>query len=483
MAANVLVVANLTAGSQHLLDALKAPRRAVADPHHARDAGVGAGARRARGGARAARRGARGHARRRPRGRRRDRRRRPDGGGRRVLRPGAPRRGDRLHAAGPQLEVAPARLPAPRRALHRRAGHARRGGRPAARARDEPGADARARAARPAVGAGVGRPPDSRARSRPLVARPSGSTSAIRRRTIQRLLRAAGGRARARRAGPGPDARVRRRRRADSSASPRCDHPAVAVRAAARRRAARPARSARARPAARSSSSTGASSWPASHEPTIRASSSSSAGSQPPPRRAPPARPRARRELRRVGRQRAPVGDPAGDDPERVGAAGRRRVRGEHEPRAGVGGAQDAAEPPEQRLQPARAAPQPGGALVALGGRRLRASAPRRAPAAPPRRRPRTGRAPGRAARGRGSGRGRRGRATGSGPSARRPTGAGARVSARPQWRRPNSELSCSTSSAAAARPRTGPTQTAWPAAGSRATSRIGNGMSSRQRR
>ena len=42
---------------------------------------------------------------------------------------------------GPQLEVAAARLPAPRRALHRRAGDARGRRRPAPRSRDEPGAD------------------------------------------------------------------------------------------------------------------------------------------------------------------------------------------------------------------------------------------------------------------------------------------------------------------------------------------------------
>ena len=52
----------------------------------------------------------------------------------------------------------------------------------------------------------------------------------------------------------------------------------------------------------------------------------------------------------------------------------------------------------------------------------------------------------------------------------------------RPQWRRPNSESSCSTSSCASRRPRSGPIVTAWPGAGSEATSRIGNGMSSRQR-
>ena len=55
-------------------------------------------------------------------------------------------------------------------------------------------------------------------------------------------------------------------------------------------------------------------------------------------------------------------------------------------------------------------------------------------------------------------------------------------TSLRPQWRSPNSESSCSTSSCASRRPRSGPIVTACPAAGSDATSRIGNAMSSRQR-
>ena len=70
-------------------------------------------------------------------------------------------------------------------------------------------------------------------------------------------------------------------------------------------------------------------------------------------------------------RQRAPVGDAAADDPERVPALAVGRV-GEHEPRPR--GVQRAAPRPgaaQQRLEPLAPAPQPGGALVALlGGRR-----------------------------------------------------------------------------------------------------------------
>ena len=56
----------------------------------------------------------------------------------------------------------------------------------------------------------------------------------------------------------------------------------------------------------------------------------------------------ASRDLGRIGGERPPVGDPARDDPERVGALGRLGVRGEHEPGARVGRAQDAAEPAQQ---------------------------------------------------------------------------------------------------------------------------------------
>ena len=58
----------------------------------------------------------------------------------------------------------------------------------------------------------------------------------------------------------------------------------------------------------------------------------------------------ARARARRVVGQRAPVGDAAARDPEGVERAGLRRVRREHEPRARVRRAQDAAEPAEQRL-------------------------------------------------------------------------------------------------------------------------------------
>ena len=147
--------------------------------------------------------------------------------------------------------------------------------------------------------------------------------------------------------------------------------------------------------------------------------------------------------------------------------AGRRRVRREHEPRARVRRAQHAAEPAEQRLEPRAAALAARRRARSCAPRRRRASARRcgRAARAPPSRRvDEQAAAPRRAARGRGSGRGRRGRARGSGPSGRRRSDGRGAASLRPQWRRPNSELSCSTSSAAAARPRTGPTVTACPA-------------------
>ena len=97
--------------------------------------------------------------------------------------------------------------------------------------------------------------------------------------------------------------------------------------------------------------------------------------------RQPAAELRRRPPRRRRGcGSRARRGRPAGG-PSRARARPRSRTRrsgrgrpgaGEHEPRPRVRGAQDAAEPPQQRLQPRAAALQPGRALVALRRRRLR---------------------------------------------------------------------------------------------------------------
>ena len=62
---------------------------------------------------------------------------------------------------------------------------------------------------------------------------------------------------------------------------------------------------------------------------------------------------------------RAPVDQPPGHQPERVDARGH-GVRGQHQPRPRVGGLEHAAEPIEDRRQPAGAAPQPAGALEPL---------------------------------------------------------------------------------------------------------------------
>ncbi len=69
-------------------------------------------------------------------------------------------------------------------------------------------------------------------------------------------------------------------------------------------------------------------------------------------------------------RQRAPVHEPAGHEPEDVEAAVG-RVGGKHHPGRGVGGLEDAAEAAEHDLEPARAAPQPCRPLIPeLPGRR-----------------------------------------------------------------------------------------------------------------
>ena len=151
MAAHVLVLANVTASSGDLIDAIR--QRAEKGPIDVTllMPGQGPGLVGPRGRARAARRRARRLARGRDRGRGHLRRRQPDGRRRRDLGPAPPRRGDRLDAAGPELALDRRRPAGPRRAAHRRAGHARRGQRHAARAARRAAAGARdltARAAR-----------------------------------------------------------------------------------------------------------------------------------------------------------------------------------------------------------------------------------------------------------------------------------------------------------------------------------------------
>ena len=97
---------------------------------------------------------------------------------------------------------------------------------------------------------------------------------------------------------------------------------------------------------------------------TIRSSSISSAGIG--------ARPGGRDSAASVrstsserARQRAPVDQPALDDPERVEAL-LHRVPRQHQPRRGVGGAQHAVEPLEHPRQPVAPAQQRRGALEAL---------------------------------------------------------------------------------------------------------------------
>ena len=317
---------------------------------------------------------------------------------RRGLGPAPLRRGDRLDAAGHELALAAARPPAPDRRLTDLPGHARASRRawrkPKLPTPPERG-QARAGAALDAQRDGV--PGRSRA--------------------AQLLLTRA----------------------------------AEAGDALGSRRAARaPARAGRAR---------------AIHAPTSRTSATSSAGSQPPSsrprrgRRAPPRCGAASSSGRSGSAPQSTTRPPAIQNASKRAAAS--RVRREHEPRARVGRAQHAAEPAEQRLQPRAPALQPGGALVAALGRRPRAicastcaSSARAAVAAATNSRsacvePLAVEVRVEVAAG---------TATGSGPSGRRRDGWSRRGSVRPQWRRPNSELSCSTSSAAAARPRTGPT-------------------------
>ena len=126
MAAHVLVVATVTAASDDLLAALRSARDGLAcrstsllvmpasGPDDGRD-GAAPATRRSSAGATAG-----------PEGRGRDRRRRPGPGGRRGVRAGPLRRGDRLDAAGPDVALAALGRPVPDRRAHRPAGHARR---------------------------------------------------------------------------------------------------------------------------------------------------------------------------------------------------------------------------------------------------------------------------------------------------------------------------------------------------------------------
>ena len=93
----------------------------------------------------------------------------------------------------------------------------------------------------------------------------------------------------------------------------------------------------------------------------------------------------------------------------------------------------------------------------------------------------RTGAAPRRGGGGTGSDRGRPGTATGNGPSGRRRTGVAARQPPAAVTQ-PEQRVELLDELDARRRPRSGPIVTACPAAGSGPTSRIGNGMSSRQR-
>ena len=207
---------------------------------------------------------------------------------------------------------------------------------------------------------------------------------------------------------------------------------------------------------------------------TIRTSSTSSGGTWAPEladatgpaqRRA-----RARRRAPPDRRLRPDVDQPPAGEPERLPAPRIGRMGDEHEPRAGVRGLEHAA-PAARGSSPAAAgggAARPRARSAARPRRCASGDRRGRAAAAPARRRREQRAAPRPAGGGRGSGRGRPGTATGSGPSGRRPTGARGAAGARPQWRSPNSESSCSTSSSASRRPRTGPIVTAWPAAGSR---------------
>ena len=263
-------------------------------------------------------------------------------------------------------------LPRPRRAAHRRAGHARRGQRHAARAARRAAAGARdltaGAARRPRLGTRRRASSSSRLpKGSAAVEAPDPRQPVVPRDRRARRLEARGERVelRPRRPTSPGGAFVAG---ANGSSTPTCSccvaerEPGAAARAHRLRlldlgqpeqpAVERPRRCLAARrrgdldvvephAATASSSVTCASSWPASHAPTIRASTSSSAGSQPP--RPPGAGALAQRHARCArraprsavrGRQRTPVDDAAADDPERVGARRVARVRREHEPRA-----------------------------------------------------------------------------------------------------------------------------------------------------
>ena len=150
-----------------------------------------------------------------------------------------------------------------------------------------------------------------------------------------------------------------------------------------------------------------------------------------------------------IVRQRAPV-DAAGRPTSQNASKRRRRMRAP----ARAAGAHASPRAPRRGARGSRRDGAPGGAATARV--RTAAARPPRASAVDVRDQPlrravapadEQRAAPRRAGGGRGSGRGRRGTATGSGPSARRPTDARGAARRRPQWRSPNSESSCSTSS------------------------------------
>ena len=214
---------------------------------------------------------------------------------------------------------------------------------------------------------------------------------------------------------------------------------------------------------------------------TIRTSSTSSGGTCAPSSPARPPRASAARGALASCRSVAGSGPQSTSRPptSQNAVAARRRPGARRAPAAAARGS------PRARRRAARgstrsrrAAPaQPRRPLVALlgrGGAHLRLDVVEQR--ARRRRRRRTAAAPRRAGGGRGSGPGRPGTATGSGPSARRPTGCSRRGSRRPQWRSPNSESSCSTSSRASRRPRSGPIVTAWPGR------RLGGDLEDRER-
>ena len=179
--------------------------------------------------------------------------------------------------------------------------------------------------------------------------------------------------------------------------------------------------------------------------------------------------------------RRAPVDQPALDDPEGVvGRAG--RVRGEHQTRPHVGGLEHAAQLVQHHAEPAAPAPQGGGPLVVLIGRgraHLRVDmVEQRAArigiteqpqhgveAAPVEVGVQIAQARGQAA-------------------AHLPVGRGVLAARQPAPTVAQAEqgVELLDELEASRRPCNGPIVTAWPAAGSEATSRIGNGMSSRQR-